>query len=126
MPILTGGGQNYWSFIHPEDVAAAIVRILEVQPPGEVYNIADDEPARMADALKWLAEHLHAHPPKSIAPLIAKMALGGDAVDLLTSSRRISSRTSPPTTSTRWVPIGSPAGPDDARGDRGETQVGTS
>jgi nucleoside-diphosphate-sugar epimerase len=90
MPILMGGGQNYWSFIHPEDVAAAIVRILEVQPPGEVYNIADDEPARMADALKWLAEHLHAHPPKSIAPFIAKMALGGDAVDLLTSSRRIS------------------------------------
>lgn len=88
-PILVGSGQNYWSFIHPEDVGSAIVRALEVQPPGEVYNLADDEPARMADCLIWLASHLHAHPPKSIPAFMAKMALGSDAVDLLTSSRRI-------------------------------------
>jgi nucleoside-diphosphate-sugar epimerase len=89
MPILVGNGQNFWSFIHPDDVGGAIVRALEVQPPGDVYNLADNEPVRMGDALRWLAEHLHAHPPKSIAPFLAKMALGGDAVDLLTSSRRI-------------------------------------
>jgi nucleoside-diphosphate-sugar epimerase len=88
-PILVGNGQNFWSFIHPEDVAGAIVRMLAVQPPGEVYDLADDEPVRMAECLDWLASHLHAHPPKSVPAFLAKMALGADAVDILTSSRRI-------------------------------------
>ncbi|HEY3267076.1 MAG TPA: NAD(P)-dependent oxidoreductase [Armatimonadota bacterium] len=90
MPILVGSGKNFWSFIHPDDVASAIVRALEVQPPAETYNLSDDEPVRMADCLKWLAETLHAHPPKGIAPFLAKLALGGDMVDLLIASRRIS------------------------------------
>lgn len=88
-PILVGNGLNYWSFIHPEDVGGAILRALEAQPPGEVYDLADDEPVPMAEFLNWLAAHLHAHPPKSVPAFVAKLALGGDAVDLLTSSRRI-------------------------------------
>lgn len=88
-PILVGNGQNFWSFIHPEDVGGAIVRALDVQPPGETFDLADDEPTRMVECLNWLAAHLHAHPPKSIPAFVAKLALGADAVDLLTSSRRI-------------------------------------
>lgn len=90
MPILIGGGENYWSLIHPIDVAAAIVRVLEVMPPGETINLCDDEPVRMGDCLKWIAQTVHAHPPKTVAAFLAKVALGAETVDLLTASRRMS------------------------------------
>lgn len=89
MPVLVGNGQNFWSFVHPHDVGTAIVRLLEAQPPGATYNISDDDPTLMKDCLTWIAQQIHAHPPKSIAPFLAKVAVGSDMVDLLTGSRRI-------------------------------------
>lgn len=90
MPLLVGSGHNYWSFIHPYDIATAILKVIELRPPGDSFCITDDHPERMGDCLTWLARELHAHPPKSIAPFLAKLALGGETVDLMTGSRRVS------------------------------------
>jgi nucleoside-diphosphate-sugar epimerase len=90
VPLLIGNGQNFWSFVHPYDVGTAIVRLLQVQPPCETYNLSDEDPVRKKDCLVWLAQETHSKPPKSIAPFLAKMGFGGDMVDLLTASRRIS------------------------------------
>ncbi|HEY3413440.1 MAG TPA: NAD(P)-dependent oxidoreductase [Armatimonadota bacterium] len=90
MPILIGSGRNFWSFIHPYDVATAILRVLEARPAGESFCITDDHPEHMGECLTWLAKELHVHPPKAIAPFLAKLAIGGDMVDLMTGSRRVS------------------------------------
>lgn len=89
LPALVGNGSSYWSFVHPGDVATAIALLLAKRPAGGVYNISDDEPAPMKDCLTWLAGLLKAPPPKSVAPFLARMAMGADMVDLLTGSRRI-------------------------------------
>jgi len=47
MPIV-GGGAGVWSWIHVEDAAAATVAALERGEPG-VYNVVDDEPARVSE-----------------------------------------------------------------------------
>lgn len=88
-PVMIGNGHNYWSFVHPYDVATAILRAVERRPAGETYLISDDEPMRMADCLDFIARELHAHPPKSVAPFLAKLAIGGEMVDLLLGSRRV-------------------------------------
>lgn len=90
MPILAGSGQNFWSFVHPYDIATAILKVLDLRPPGDAFCIADDHPEHMGECLTWLAKELHVHPPKGIAPFLAKLALGGDVVDLMTGSRRVS------------------------------------
>lgn len=90
MPAQLGDGRNFWSFIHPYDVGTAVLKALDKQPPGESYYLGDDEPMRMAHCLQWIAREIHAHPPKSIAPFLAKLAMGGDTVDLLMGSRRVS------------------------------------
>jgi nucleoside-diphosphate-sugar epimerase len=90
LPVLMGGGANYWSFIHPNDVATAIGKVLDKQPSAETYLIGDNEPMRMLDCLQYMAYELHAQPPKSVAPFLAKLVVGGDTVNLLTESRRVS------------------------------------
>lgn len=90
LPVVLGHGSNYWSFVHPRDVGAAIVRLLERAPLSEAFNISDDEPTRMKDALAWFARQLNAHPPRSTPPFMAKLVMHGETVDLLAGSRRVS------------------------------------
>lgn len=90
VPMLVGGGRNYWSFLHPSDAASALVHVLERRPVGAAFYVGDDEPVTMADGLRWLAAKIGANPPKTVSPFLAKVALGGDTVDLLTGSRRVS------------------------------------
>ncbi len=92
MPVVVGNGQNFWSFVHPDDVGSAILRLLETMPLSETYNLTDDEPVRMKDCLTWVAQQIHAHPPRSTPAFMAKLLLGGDMVDLLIGSRRVANR----------------------------------
>ncbi len=89
-PILIGKGDNYWSLIRPEDVATALAKVVELRPVTETFYIADDEPVMMGDLLRWLAQSLHVPPPRSFAPMLARVAVGSALVDMLTASRRIS------------------------------------
>lgn len=54
LPML-GKGTGWWSFVHVDDAAAAVVAALERGLPGEVYNICDDEPLLARDALSTVA-----------------------------------------------------------------------
>jgi nucleoside-diphosphate-sugar epimerase len=65
---IAGGGPAHWSFVHVEDAAAATVRAVEGGEPG-VYNIADDEPASVAEWLPAFAEAIGApEPPHTPRP----------------------------------------------------------
>jgi nucleoside-diphosphate-sugar epimerase len=59
---IAGGGAAHWSFVHVDDAAGATVRAVERGESG-VYNVVDDEPARLADWLPVYARALRAPPP---------------------------------------------------------------
>lgn len=89
MPIV-GKGTGVWSFAHIDDVAAATLAAVERGTPG-VYNIADDDPATVAEWLPALAEAVGARPPRSVPAWLARLLVGAAGVAVMTENRGISS-----------------------------------
>jgi nucleoside-diphosphate-sugar epimerase len=83
---VVGGGDGVFSFIHVDDAAAATVAALDHGPAG-VYNIVDDEPARMAEWLPEYAQIIGAKRPWRVPAWIARLIAGGDAVSFVTQAR---------------------------------------
>ena len=75
-----------WSFIHVDDAASATVAALDAAKPG-VYNIVDDEPARVSDWMPALAEALGAPRPRKVPAVIARLAAGSYGVSVMTSAQ---------------------------------------
>ena len=70
---LVGEGRAVWSFVHIEDAAGATVAALERARPGTLYNIVDDEPAPVGEALPYLAEVVGARPPRRLPVWLARL-----------------------------------------------------
>lgn len=73
--VILGKGTAWWSFIHLDDAAEAVLAALERGRPGETYNICDDEPILASDALGVIAETIGGKPPRrvpNIGPLFAR------------------------------------------------------
>jgi nucleoside-diphosphate-sugar epimerase len=85
LPIVGDGG-GVWSFIHVHDAATAAVAAIERGEPG-VYNICDDEPARVADWLPELARALDAKPPRRVPVWLGRLATGEVGVSMMTRIR---------------------------------------
>src|SRR5919201_1871726 len=84
-PVIGDGG-GVWSWIHVDDAVAATVAGLERGRPG-VYNIADDEPARVSEWLPYLAEVVGAKPPLGVPKWVARLAAGAVPVRWMTEGR---------------------------------------
>jgi nucleoside-diphosphate-sugar epimerase len=80
---LVGDGAGVWSWIHLDDAAAATVAAVEGRPTG-AFNVVDDEPARVAEWLPYLAEVVGAKPPRRIPAWLARIAAGEAVVSLMT------------------------------------------
>jgi 2-alkyl-3-oxoalkanoate reductase len=82
---VVGPGTGMFSFLHVEDAAAATVAAVDRGEAG-VYNVADDEPARLSEWLPAYAEALGAKPPRRVpvwlAKLVAGAAVASSAVEL--------------------------------------------
>jgi nucleoside-diphosphate-sugar epimerase len=87
-PII-GDGAGVWSFIHVADAADATVAALERGNAG-IYNIADDDPARMAEWLPSFAQSLGAKKPARVPRLLGRLLAGEAAVVMETELRGIS------------------------------------
>jgi nucleoside-diphosphate-sugar epimerase len=85
LPIL-GSGAGVTSWIHLDDAAAATAAALEHGRRG-VYNVVDDEPAKVSDWLPYLAEVVGAKPPLRIPAWIGRLAAGEAAVQWMTEGR---------------------------------------
>ncbi|MCF6524189.1 NAD(P)-dependent oxidoreductase [Streptomyces sp. JJ36] len=85
MPII-GGGTGYFSWIHLDDAARATVLAVEQQVTG-VFNIVDDEPARVSEWLPHLAACVGAKRPLRIPKWLARLAAGEMGVALMTEGR---------------------------------------
>jgi len=76
---VVGSGAGTFSFVHVEDAAAATVAALGRGAHG-VYNVVDDEPARMSEWLPLYARALGAKPPRRVPAWLARLAAGRDIV----------------------------------------------
>jgi nucleoside-diphosphate-sugar epimerase len=85
MPII-GDGAGIWSWVHLDDAAAATVAALERGKRG-VYNIVDDEPARVAEWLPYLAEVVGAKAPMRVPAWLGRLAVGEVGVQWMTEAR---------------------------------------
>jgi nucleoside-diphosphate-sugar epimerase len=83
---LVGDGSGVWSFVHIEDAADATVAAVERGRRG-VYNIVDDEPARVADWLPAAARTFGAKPPRHVPLWLGRMLAGEAAAVMMTEVR---------------------------------------
>jgi nucleoside-diphosphate-sugar epimerase len=85
VPVI-GGGTGIWSFIEITDAAAATLAAVGQGAPG-IYNVADDDPAPVAQWLPYLAEVMGAKPPLRVPAWLGRLLAGEFAVAQMTTSR---------------------------------------
>jgi nucleoside-diphosphate-sugar epimerase len=83
---IVGTGAGTYSFIHVEDAARATMKALSRAKPG-IYNIVDDEPARLAEWLPFAARLLGAPPPGHLDESAARKSLGDMLVYIMNEQR---------------------------------------
>jgi nucleoside-diphosphate-sugar epimerase len=98
---LVGDGGGMWSFIHIADAAEATVAALEHGRRG-VYNVADDDPAPVAEWLPALAHTLGAKPPRRVPRFAARLLAGEAAAVMMTDIRGASNAKAK--AELRWTP----------------------
>jgi nucleoside-diphosphate-sugar epimerase len=84
-PIIGDGG-GVWSFVHVGDAAEATAIAVERGAPG-IYNIVDDEPARVAEWLPEAARAVGAPPPRRVPRFLGRLLAGEAAVVMMTEVR---------------------------------------
>lgn len=98
---IVGHGTGTWSFIHIDDAATATAAAVERGAPG-VYNVVDDEPARVSEWLPVLAEAIGAPPPRRVPAWLARLLVGEHGVVFMTQTRGASN--SKAKRDLRWAP----------------------
>ena len=71
-----GNGRNILSFVHVDDAAEAYRTLLDHPAPGEIYNIADDEPAMLRDVVRAQAAAFGAPKPFALPGWLVRLAAG--------------------------------------------------
>jgi nucleoside-diphosphate-sugar epimerase len=85
LPVVGDGGA-VWSFIHVADAAAATVAAIELGRRG-VYNVVDDDPAKVAEWLPAMARELDAKPPWRVPRFVGRLFAGETGVVMMTELR---------------------------------------
>jgi nucleoside-diphosphate-sugar epimerase len=88
VPVI-GEGNGWWSFIHVDDAARATAAAVE-RGAGGIYNIVDDDPAQARTWLPALAAILGSSPPRHVPKWLARLAVGGGVVSMMTEARAAS------------------------------------
>ncbi len=89
---LPGKGEYYRNFVHVDDVVNALIAIGERDAFNESFIVTDSEPIMFKDFILYVCELLKLKPPGNVPAMIAKAALGGDVVKLLTTSIKTSNK----------------------------------
>ena len=101
LPVIGGGG-GVWSFIHILDAARATVAAISRGAPG-VYNIVDDEPAKVATWLPALAKAVDAGAPYKIPHWLGEIMVGKAGVSMMTEIRGCSNEKAK--RELKWTPV---------------------
>jgi nucleoside-diphosphate-sugar epimerase len=84
---LVGPSVNYFSSVHLDDAASAVVAALGA--PAGVYNVADNDPVPLGDYMGCLARAAGAPPLRRLPSLVGPLALG-EVWRYLRRSQRVS------------------------------------
>lgn len=101
LPIVGGGG-GVWSFVHVLDAARATVAAISRGAPG-IYNIVDDEPAKVTTWLPALAKAIEGKPPHRIPHWVGELVMGKAGVSMMTQIRGCSNAKAK--RELNWTPI---------------------
>ena len=101
LPVIGGGG-GIWSFIHISDAALATAAAISHGTPG-IYNVADDEPAKVSTWLPALAKAIGAKPPYRIPHWLGELLIGKAGVTMMTQIRGCSNAKAK--RELNWTPI---------------------
>jgi len=87
-----GDGRQFASFIHIDDMAAAVTKATLCEDPitGEIFNIVDDEPVRFRDVIDFLSGRVGRQPPGGSPRWLLRLAIGKAVGDTLLASLRVS------------------------------------
>jgi nucleoside-diphosphate-sugar epimerase len=85
-----GKGDNYFSSIHVDDAAAAIVAALGA--PAGIYNVVEDEPVTQKEYAAACAEAFGLPKPMRFPRFLGKLMLGGGPSGYILNSVRASNR----------------------------------
>ena len=83
---VVGDGGGVWSFIQIADAAEATVAAVEHGARG-IYNVVDDDPARVAEWLPVLAQQLGAKKPMRVPRFVGRLFAGEAGVMMMTELR---------------------------------------
>jgi nucleoside-diphosphate-sugar epimerase len=61
--VIEGDGSRWINQIHQSDLVAALEHFVQTGEPGQIYNVADDEPVMQHDYYAWCAEFLRKPAP---------------------------------------------------------------
>ncbi len=87
---MPGSGEYYRSFVHVDDVVSALESIIEKNAINQSFVITDSTPVKFRDFVSAVCKELGVKDPGSIPTILAKAVMGGDFVNLLTTSIKTS------------------------------------
>lgn len=87
---LPGSGEYYRSFVHVDDVVSALESMAEKNAINQSFVVADSTPVTFKDFVNLVCKELGVKEPGSIPTILAKVVMGGDFVNLLTTSIKTS------------------------------------
>ncbi len=90
LPVATNAANSAIPLIHIEDAGSAVVAALYRGRSGEVYNIVDDEPARFADVVRYLASTMGAPPPRTVPRWFVQLVTPFAVAAMLDTRLRVS------------------------------------
>jgi nucleoside-diphosphate-sugar epimerase len=85
-------GAIYWSPIHVDDAASAVVAATTPVKGAEIYNIVDDEPVLVTDLVAHLASVLGVRPPGKVPAFLARLVIGKAGFPVISASARVKNR----------------------------------
>jgi nucleoside-diphosphate-sugar epimerase len=87
---IPGDGTYYKNFVHVDDAANAVLAIIEKNAVNQSYIITDSEPVLFKDFVYFAADKLGVKRPGTVPLILARAALGGELIKMLTKSMRAS------------------------------------
>ena len=89
---LPKSGNYYRCVIHVDDVVSSLVEILEKKIYNDSFIITDSNPVLFKDFIYYICDKLDVKHPGNIPTFVAKAALGGDFIKLLTTPIKTSNK----------------------------------
>ncbi len=87
---IPGSGEYFRSFVHVDDVVSALVSIAEKNTINQSFVITDSTPVRFKDFVNVVCKELQIKYSGTIPIILAKAVMGGDFMNLLTTSIKTS------------------------------------